>query len=919
MAGASAPTDPEQGSVWVNEQVHGLRGIDQQVAAGNALAILGLSFRHRYDQIPFPLPSTLFEALSGRLDSSIATMRAAALALAWLSGGNRAGTTVHWRPSESQIDNLVHAAMDRTNDAHPDPITLQILAGICGRQRAKCAVGVLVVWLSNPSAMLRESAAKALGNIGDARAAEPLIGSLEDKASQVRRAAAEALSEIRDERAVAPLITALNDGSPEVQLAAVWALGQQKSEEAVGPLIAALNRCNPEVQRAVVEVLGRMRTDHAIGSLRVLLKEGDVKVRRGVVGALERIGGASAVELLINGLADSDLQVRSAAARALGHLKDENAVDCLLLHLQEDEAEGRSAVAWALGQIKSQKAVEPLKMQLTHSAPDVRRDVALALFRISRCAAEEAMIPLLQDPSAENRRIAALVLGHCESEKAIDPLVRLTDDKALQVRDAAIWALGQSKSERSVEALVGQLSAGDAQAKCGAARALGPIRSERAIGPLLTALKDADAEVRRTVVQALAEIKNERALEQLIVLLDDADYEARRLAINALGQMRSRRACDALTGLLQVLSAEDQCAELKSGAARALGQIGGERALEALITLLQDNDEGVRLAATRALGAAKREGSVDMIVAELGASEPARRAAAATALGWIGEGCVEGALRTALRDEAASVKISAALALTRIGLHEASRDGIETLIGIAQGEEDPSVRGLAGTALDEIPAEPFFRPVVEALDTADNERALSLLEPRLSARPHDLEGRWYRGLVLARLSHHEDAIDELRAVVDQAPSVAEAHHVLAASFAALDRAVEAVAAAERAVGAEPDNATYHVDLGWYAFKAGDYRRAVACSMRAIELDPSLHVAWFNLALAHLALGDMSGAQQRYSEALQALRVAVPDNAALIVSEARADLEGLAESRPDLRQTIAAILTTFPSLGSGSVS
>jgi HEAT repeat protein len=66
---------------------------------------------------------------------------------------------------------------------------------------------------------IREAAAGALGDIGDKRAVEPLIGALSDDKTWVRRSAVEALGEIGDSRAVEPLIKALEDEDPDGRLA----------------------------------------------------------------------------------------------------------------------------------------------------------------------------------------------------------------------------------------------------------------------------------------------------------------------------------------------------------------------------------------------------------------------------------------------------------------------------------------------------------------------------------------------------------------------------------------------------------------------------------------------------------------------------------------------------------------------------
>jgi len=74
----------------------------------------------------------------------------------------------------------------------------------------------------------------------------------------VRQAAAEALGELGDARAVGPLIVALQDGDVEVRRAAAWALGEIGDARAVDPLIAALRDEDVEVCRAAARALGEI-------------------------------------------------------------------------------------------------------------------------------------------------------------------------------------------------------------------------------------------------------------------------------------------------------------------------------------------------------------------------------------------------------------------------------------------------------------------------------------------------------------------------------------------------------------------------------------------------------------------------------------------------------------------------------------
>ena len=72
---------------------------------------------------------------------------------------------------------------------------------------------------------MRVSAAGALGQLGDARAVEPLIAALADRDSAVRVSAAGALGQLGNAQAVEPLIAALADRDSDVRVSAAgrWA------------------------------------------------------------------------------------------------------------------------------------------------------------------------------------------------------------------------------------------------------------------------------------------------------------------------------------------------------------------------------------------------------------------------------------------------------------------------------------------------------------------------------------------------------------------------------------------------------------------------------------------------------------------------------------------------------------------------
>jgi HEAT repeat protein len=95
----------------------------------------------------------------------------------------------------------------------------------------------LIEALMDRNRMIRLNATEALGKIGNERAVEPLIKTLEnDWDFVVRLFATEALGKIGDARAVEPLIMVLYNADTTIRIAAAEALGMISGGRAVEPL-----------------------------------------------------------------------------------------------------------------------------------------------------------------------------------------------------------------------------------------------------------------------------------------------------------------------------------------------------------------------------------------------------------------------------------------------------------------------------------------------------------------------------------------------------------------------------------------------------------------------------------------------------------------------------------------------------------
>jgi HEAT repeat protein len=241
----------------------------------------------------------------------------------------------------------------------------------------------LIGALANSDWIVRMHATKAVGRIKSAIAIDPLIPLLQDKVKAVREEAAVALAEIGD-AALSSLLDALKHPEWLVRLHAVEALARMRSPRAVEPLLWVLfNDTDQAVREDVVRALGQIGDSRATAFLVTAMKE--PRLRTLAVEALGLIGDRSAVPLLVALLQganqpdgvrpvagcgdrwDEEMVTKGAAVRALGSIADDIAIPVLLKAL--DQTETRADAAAALVRFGS-KVIAPLLTIMTQSSDE---------------------------------------------------------------------------------------------------------------------------------------------------------------------------------------------------------------------------------------------------------------------------------------------------------------------------------------------------------------------------------------------------------------------------------------------------------------------------------------------------------------------------------------------------------------------
>jgi HEAT repeat protein len=313
----------------------------------------------------------------------------------------------------------------------------------------------LVKCLKDERWRVREHAAKACGEIKDARAVDALMVACRDRDGAVKSAAAEALGKIGDPKAVPALIKLFRDSSKivrETAGTACVAIGQASVE----PLIECLKDKDFVVRCHAARALGGMTTDYQIGrpwvresrvveALIEALKDPDRAVREDATIALGMIGDPRAIDPLIEAMKDG--AVKRHAIASLGMIGDPRALPAVLDALRgkgirqdgtptpgcivSEDAFIKEAAATALGHFRDPRVIPDLIMLLKDGI--LREKAAQALVLIGDTAIEP-LVAFLHDPKAsevegEGERVLSFASSRLSAKDALRLLVLDTLEK----------------------------------------------------------------------------------------------------------------------------------------------------------------------------------------------------------------------------------------------------------------------------------------------------------------------------------------------------------------------------------------------------------------------------------------------------------------------------------------------------------
>jgi HEAT repeat protein len=213
------------------------------------------------------------------------------------------------------------------------------------------------------------------------------LARLRSRRSWQRASAAYSLGGMASDRAVSPLIDALSDSDRDVAAAAARSLGRLGVADAAQALVYAL--VQGRLPRASCAQALLAIGPQAVPRLRGVLAEAPAEVAVFAVDLIGLLGDASDAPQLVELLRDTSAELRAAAARALGRLGAKEAAPELRRALEDRIAFVRVNAAHAIGATGDRQAGPLLVELARTDSFDPAQAAAAALARVDPKLLEE--------------------------------------------------------------------------------------------------------------------------------------------------------------------------------------------------------------------------------------------------------------------------------------------------------------------------------------------------------------------------------------------------------------------------------------------------------------------------------------------------------------------------------------------------
>lgn len=508
-------------------------------------------------------------------------------------------------------------------EPNPDPAVDEAFRDALGKLKGRPLVGVI-------------------GSIGvrrDARAVRPLSRLLRNADAAVAQAAARALGDIGNQRAARALRRALEDVSAANRLAfceglfrcaeSLAAEGRRSEAIEIYDQLRKMDAAAHQVRGGALRGAILTRGEDGIGLLREYLRSEDYIMFSAAVQTAQEMEGSEVTKTLTDGVKGLPADNQILIILTLGKRGDASALPTLSALAKSGDKSVRMAAIKAMPDIGDASAVPVLLGLMGDSDGEISKAAQEALAALPGEEVDAKVMAMLESSDTSERLTALELTKRRRMTNVAGALLKATKDEDESVRTASIRMLGDLGGEVEFGVLVDLLLGAKGSSEIRAAeRALSAacireaVPSAGEVTILKAVYRGTDGKRSADVTKKVAEMVKAGTLsiEASNANFGDAAPNVVKelqveFAVNGVTQSKTVREGETITlgasavpaALVEKLCSALAKAEIQQKLAllRVLSVIGGPDALKAVRAAVDDSDADVHGAAIRALGAWK--------------------------------------------------------------------------------------------------------------------------------------------------------------------------------------------------------------------------------------------------------------------------------------------------------------------------
>ncbi len=413
-------------------------------------------------------------------------------------------------PGEA-VDQALLAALDKTEGRNQ----LGVINTL-GRRRCVAAVEPLTELVRYEPAEVATEAARALGRIGTAEAAEVLSRALASRSEADRDAVADAY-----------LICAARLRAAGDDNRAAFIYRSILDSDLPGHLRGAALKAFAAWMPADVDVVTAFRSD-------------EVRLEAAAAQVLRESVDTRPVTAVASALTEFPPRAQVLAIYALADRGDRTALQAVMKASRSDNPDVRVAALRALGSLGNAAPIPILLKAAIEGTPAEQAAARRSLTDLRSYSVDTDLIARVYRSSAPEKVEAIRALTRRDVTKATSVFLEVTDSEDRQVRMAAIDGLQKLASTDDVPALVALAAGSDAQDSVRIGKMLVAVahrcgvESQAAKGVVQRLSPDMASTVRVVLLRVLGELGDQSGLPTLRAALGDDDGSVARAAILAL-------------------------------------------------------------------------------------------------------------------------------------------------------------------------------------------------------------------------------------------------------------------------------------------------------------------------------------------------------------------------------------------------